>query len=134
MNKEERIERRKRRREKLKQWFSWAHIRQVLKKCLRVIANPRLFLCLLIAWMITNGWSYIFFALGMALEINWMLAAGAAYMSFLWVPFTPEKLLTVIIAMVLLRLLFPKDERTLAVLKEWMRKIKRKKKQLPAEN
>lgn len=134
MKKEERIERRKRRREKIRQWFSWAHIKQVIKKWLRIIANPRLFLCLLIAWMITNGWSYVFFALGMALEINWMLAVGTAYMSFLWIPFTPEKLLTVIIAMLLMRLLFPKDERTLGELKAWIQKLRKKKKRARAQN
>jgi len=133
MNKADRIERRKRRREKLRQWFSREHIKQVLKKCIQLILNPRLLLCLLIAWMITNGWSYIFFALGMALEINWMMAAGAAYMSFLWIPFTPEKLLTVMIAMLLMRLIFPRDEKTLGVLRSWREKLRsRKRKRLSA--
>ena len=135
MNKADRIERRKRRREKLRQWFSREHIKQVLKKCVQLILNPRLLLCLLIAWMITNGWSYIFFALGMALEINWMMAAGAAYMSFLWIPFTPEKLLTVMIAMLLMRLIFPRDEKTLGVLRSWREKLRsRKRKRLSAPN
>lgn len=94
---------------------------------MQLILNPRLLLCLLIAWMITNGWSYIFFGLGMLLEINWMMVAGAAYMSFLWIPFTPEKLLTVIIAMLLLKLLFPKDEKTLGVFREMRQKLRSKK-------
>jgi len=106
----------------------------MLRKCMQLILNPRLLLCLLIAWMITNGWSYIFFGLGMLMEINWMMAAGAAYMSFLWIPFTPEKLLTVIIAMLLLKMLFPKDEKTLGVLREMRQKLRSKKKRLPAQN
>lgn len=82
------------------------------------LLNPRLLLCLAIAWMITNGWSYILFGIGMLLKINWMRVAGGAYMSFLWLPFTPEKLLTLLIAIGLLRLFFPKDERTLGVLRQ----------------
>ena len=135
MKKLERIEKRRLRRQRLREKLSWANIRQTVKKCLMVILNPRLLLCLLIAWMITNGWSYIFFGLGMALEINWMAAAGAAYMSFLWIPFTPEKLLTVIIAMLLLKLLFPRDEKTLAVLRQWRESLRSKKKRRsPVQN
>lgn len=96
--------------------------REKLKTCLRhmksFLLNPRLLLCLAIAWMITNGWSYILFGIGMLLKINWMRVAGGAYMSFLWLPFTPEKLLTLLIAIGLLRLFFPKDERTLGVLRQ----------------
>lgn len=39
-------------------------------------------------------------------------------MAFLWFPFTPEKIVTVIIAMFLLRWLFPNDEKTLKKLRE----------------
>lgn len=121
---------------KLRQWFSWAHVKEVIRKCVRVILNPKLFLCLLIAWMITNGWSYVFVGLGMWLKIDWMLTVGAAYLSFLWIPFTPEKLLTVIIAMILMKLFFPNDERTLGVLRQWRNqlRIKRKQKRERAEH
>ena len=89
---------------KLKYW-----IKTVIEFCL----NPRLLLCFGIAWIITNGWCYIFVALGTILKINWMLAVGGAYAAALWVPFTPEKIITVIIAIALLRLLFPNDQKTL---------------------
>lgn len=89
-----------------------------------VILNPRLLLCLFIAWMITNGWSYVFTVLGGLLEIQWMVITGTAYMSLLWVPFTPEKILTVIIAIFLMRLIFPRDEKTIGVLKEELHKLK----------
>ena len=92
----------------------------------RILLNPRLLVCLAIAWMITNGWSYILFGLGMALKINWMRIVGGAYMSFLWLPFTPEKLVTVMIAIFLLRLLFPRDERTLGVLRSKLARFRRK--------
>ncbi|MBE6824955.1 MAG: hypothetical protein E7513_06380 [Ruminococcaceae bacterium] len=95
-----------------------------LKKWLMVILNPRLLLCIFIAWMITNGWSYVFTVIGTLLEIPWMIITGGAYMSLLWVPFTPEKILTVIIAVFLMRLIFPNDKKTIGVLREELSKLK----------
>lgn len=88
----------------------------ILKKWASFLLNPRLLLCVGIAWLITNGWSYIFVFLGTLLDIPWMLVTGTAYLSFLWFPFTPEKLITLILSIFLLKLLFPKDTRTLLVL------------------
>lgn len=96
-----------------------------VKRIGRALLNPRLLLCLAIAWMITNGWSYILFGLGMLWKINWMRAVGGAYMGFLWLPFTPEKLVTVAIAILLLRLLFPKDEKTLGLLRSKLARFRR---------
>lgn len=96
-----------------------------IKKWIMVVLNPRLLLCLFVAWMITNGWSYVFVALGTLLDITWMVVTGTAYMSLLWVPFTPEKILTVVIAIFLMRAIFPKDQKTVAVLKEELKKLKR---------
>ena len=98
--------------EKLKGLLS----KERLKKLLLFISNPRLLLCLGIAWMITNGWSYIMFGAGVFFEVPWMIAVGGAYLTFLWLPISPEKIVTVAIAILLLRLFFPKDTRTLAVL------------------
>ena len=95
-----------------------------LKKWLMVFLNPRLLLCLFVAWMITNGWSYVLTALGTVLDIPWMIVTGTAYMSLLWVPFTPEKILTVIIAIFLMRLVFPKDKKTIGVLHDELHKLK----------
>ncbi len=91
----------------------------------RILLNPRLLVCLFIAWMVTNGWSYIFFGLGTFLKIGWMQWVGGAYMSLLWLPFTPEKLITLIIALFLLRWLFPQDERTLGELRTKLRRLRR---------
>ncbi len=99
-------------------------ILKTLKKWLMVILNPRLLLCLFVAWMITNGWSYVFTVLGTAFDIQWMVITGTAYMSLLWVPFTPEKILTVIIAIFLMRLVFPNDKKTIGVLREELHKLK----------
>ena len=95
-----------------------------LQKVIRFIANPRLLLCLAVAWMITNGWSYVLFALGTWRGIPWMVSVGGAYLAFLWLPVSPEKLATVAIAMALLRWLFPNDRQTLGVLREMGEKLK----------
>jgi hypothetical protein len=53
-----------------------------------------------------------------------MIAVGGAYMALLWLPFTPEKIITCAIAIALLRWLFPNDKKTLAVLRGWYEKAK----------
>lgn len=101
-----------------------SRIYKTVKKWIMVILNPRLLLCFFIAWMITNGWSYVFTVVGTACDIPWMIVTGTAYMSLLWVPFTPEKILTVIIALFLMRLIFPKDKKTIGVLHDELAKLK----------
>lgn len=96
-----------------------------LKKIFQFIANPHLLLCVAIAWLITNGWSYIMLALGTFFKIDWMMAVSGAYVAFLWLPLSPEKLVTFAIAIVLLRWIFPNDQKTLAVLKELHAKAKK---------
>ena len=101
-------------------------MKERIRKILGFILNPRLILCYGIAWLITNGWSYIMLALGTYFGIEWMIAVAGAYLTFLWFPFTPEKIATAIIAMVLLRFLFPKDQKTLAILTNIYNKAKEK--------
>lgn len=106
-------------------------MKEKLKKIARFILNPRLVFCFLVAWMITNGWSYVLFAVGTSLEIGWMIAVSGTYLAFLWLPISPEKVVTFAISIVLLRWLFPKDTATLAVLRDLHKKamdaVKRKK-------
>ncbi len=106
-------------------------MKQAIKKILGFITNPRLLLCFAVAWMITNGWSYVLLGLGTVLQIEWMIAVSGAYLAILWLPISPEKILTLAISIALLRAWFPKDEKTLAVLRELHAKaksaIKRKK-------
>ena len=95
-------------------------IKQLLKKAIYFLLNPRLLLCFGIAWMITNGWSYVMLAVGTWLGIPWMIAVASAYLTILWLP-SPEKILTCAIAILLLRLIFPKDKYTLGVLQDMRR-------------
>ena len=95
-------------------------IKQLLKKAVYFVLNPRLLLCFGIAWMITNGWSYVMLAVGTWLGIPWMIAVASAYLTILWLP-SPEKILTCAVAILLLRLIFPKDKHTLGVLQDMRR-------------
>lgn len=99
-------------------------IKKKLITILQFFANPRLLLCLGIGWIITNGWSYVMLAVGTFLKIKWMVAVSGAYMTFLWFPFTPEKLMTVLIAIFLLKRLFPNDTKTLKILHDLRLKAK----------
>ncbi|MBR2937191.1 MAG: hypothetical protein IKB80_01665 [Oscillospiraceae bacterium] len=102
-------------KEKIGQW---------LKIAVQFLLNPRLLFCFGIAWIITNGWSYILFGLGTYFGIGWMVAVAGSYLAFLWFPFSPEKLATVAIAIFLLRRLFPRDQKTLAVLRQMKARVK----------
>lgn len=104
-------------------------IKEKIKKIVQFIANPRLLLCLGLAWLITNGWSYILLAIGSFFQIGWMIAVASGYLAFLWLPISPEKIVTIAIAMALLRFLFPNDKKTLGVFKELYAKFKTKKKE-----
>ena len=57
-------------------------MKEKLKKILWFVLNPRLLLCVAVAWLITNGWSYILFAVGSYLEIGWMTAVAGAYLAY----------------------------------------------------
>lgn len=99
-------------------------LKTACRRLVSLVLNPRFLLCFGVAWIVTNGWSYILFAVGTWLGIGWMVAVSVAYMTFLWMPFTPEKLLTLTIAILLLRWLFPKDEKTLGTLRDMIGAIK----------
>lgn len=104
--------------------IGYKEMKKKIKKIFLFFTNPHLLLCLLIAWLITNGWSYILFALGTWLQISWITAVAGAYLTFLWLPVSPEKLVTVAIAIFLLKRLFPNDQKTLAVLRQLREKAK----------
>lgn len=85
-----------------------------------------LLLCLLIAWMITNGWAYVCLGLGLAFDWAWAKGIGTAYLAFLWMPWTPEKLITIPIAIFLQHLIFPQDRAIGRWLKMKLKEIKKK--------
>lgn len=101
-------------------------IKSISKTIIRFIINPRLLLCLGLAWMLTNGWSYIMLGVGTYYQIEWMMALAGGYLTFLWLPVSPEKIVTFFMAMGLLRLIFPNDKQTLGILKGLHDKYKKK--------
>ena len=98
-------------------------LKKNIKRILQFLLNPRFLLCFGIGWLITNGWAYVMFAMGTFFGIKWMIAVGGGYLTLLWLPFSPEKIITVAIAIWLLKIFFPQDTKTLAVLKVMYRKI-----------
>ena len=62
------------------------------------------------------------------LHIEWLTNISLAWLAMLWLPFTPEKIITFMIAMVFSRLFFPKDEKTFNMLAELKKKASIKKK------
>ena len=99
-------------------------IKTKLRNAAEFILNPRLLLCLLIGWFITNGWSYVLLGIGTLLGNPVLISIAASYLAILWIPFTPEKIITVAIAIALLKLFFPKDKKTLARLHSLREKIR----------
>lgn len=101
-----------------------AKLKKLLITIAKFVFNPRFLLCFGLAWMITNGWSYLLLGIGMYLEIGWMIALSSAYLAILWLPISPEKILTFAIAIALLKWLFPKDQQTLGILHDLYEKAK----------
>lgn len=86
-------------------------------KYLRPFLSIKFLICFMLAWMITNGWSYIFITIGSLKDIKWMLKVALSYQAFLWLPITPEKLVTIPIAM-WFNFKFFKDAKTEKMFKE----------------
>lgn len=53
--------------------------------------KPKMIPWLFVSWMITNGWAYVFAALGPILNIGWMTKVGLAWAAILWMPWSLEK-------------------------------------------
>ena len=100
------------------------NIKEKFKTVVEFILNPRFLLCFGLAWMITNGWCYIFIGVGSYYDIGWMFYVGTTYLAFLWLPITPEKIVTIPLAIAFLKLLFPRDKYTLGVLIDMYQKAK----------
>ena len=81
-------------------YFEWQLYKHKIKPYLTWTLAPSF----LIAWLITNGWSYILIAIGS----GWLRAVAIAYAGILWLPCTPEKLITIPLALWIQKILFIK--------------------------
>ena len=86
-----------------------------LKNYLRPFLSIKFVVCFVLAWAIVNGWSIAFIIIGALCDIGWMLNVGVAYQAFWYLPFTPEKLITIPMAMWFNYKLF-KDEKNAQLL------------------
>lgn len=108
----------------------WLKIKSIAKK----LCNWKFAICFGLAWMITNGWCYVFIVLGNALKIGWMTTVGTGYLAFLWMPFTIEKLFTIPIALFLLKILFPNETKIKEALEEDLKQLKEQQKRKKKKN
>ena len=73
------------------------------------IFSGKSLLCFVVAWMITNGWAYILLGIGLLFRADLLTGIATAYLGILWLPFTPEKIVTLAIAYRLRKLLKVRD-------------------------
>ena len=90
---------------KLRAWlyFEW----QLYKHKIDPYLKPTMLVSFFSAWMITNGWSYLL----AALASGWLRGIALAYIGLLWLPITPEKLITIPLSIFIQRKLFMKEVR-----------------------
>ena len=83
---------------KIKLVFYWNWL--LIKPYLR----PSIIVSFGIAWLLTNGWAYILAAVGSGALRS--LAVG--YLALIWLPSTPEKIITIPLALLIQKTLFKK--------------------------
>lgn len=66
-----------------------------IKTYIAPFLNWRILIIYVPIWFIMSGWTYLFIYLGTRHHVGWMLAAGTFWATILWLPFTPEKLITI---------------------------------------
>ncbi len=58
-------------------------------------------------WMLTNGWAYV--AAAAPFTPTWLRVVAISWLAFLYMPFTPEKIIIVIFAPIIYRLIYKED-------------------------
>lgn len=74
--------------------------------------NWRFLISFSIPWFIVNGWAWAGAALMTIIGPNWFTIAATTWLGILWLPWTPEKLVTIPIAMWIHTRLFKNDKKT----------------------
>ena len=86
------------------------HLLKKIKTYISPFLNWRILIIYVPIWFIMSGWTYLFIFLGTRHHVGWMLAAGTFWATVLWLPFTPEKLITIPITLVIYVKLFGHKE------------------------
>ena len=89
----------------MKRFISW------LWKYLKPFTNWRFVISFGLAWIITNGMWYAFAFISMRLP-DWLIWFSRSYIAFLYIPTTPEKLITIPLAIFVHWLMIRKDIET----------------------
>ena len=66
-----------------------------IKTYIAPFLNWRILIIYVPIWFLMSGWTYLFIYLGTRHHVGWMLAAGTFWATLLWLPITPEKLITI---------------------------------------
>ena len=81
-----------------------------IKTYISPFLNWRILIIYLPIWFLMSGWTYLFIFLGTKYHVGWMLASGTFWATVLWLPFTPEKLITIPLTLYLYVKLFGHKE------------------------
>lgn len=81
-----------------------------IKTYISPFLNWRILVIYVPIWFLMSGWTYLFIYLGTRHHVGWMLAAGTFWATVLWLPFTPEKLITIPLTLYLYVKLFGHKE------------------------
>jgi hypothetical protein len=90
-----------------------------MKKYLKPFTSWKFLVSFGSAWMITNGWAYVLAVVHTPLQ---KIALG--YIAFLYLPFTPEKLITIPLAIFIHTKMFKNDDKTRKDLEEMYEQAK----------
>jgi len=82
-----------------------------LWKYLKPFTNWRFLISFGLAWIVTNGMWYVFAFIPMRLP-DWLVWFSRSYIAFLYIPITPEKLITIPFAIYILTRLFKNHPKT----------------------
>lgn len=79
----------------------------LLSKAIKIIKpflSWRILVCYLPFWFIFTGWTYVALAIGN----TWWKTISGVWLGIMWMPFAPEKLITIPLAIWLHKKLFPR--------------------------
>jgi hypothetical protein len=77
--------------------------KQIFNKYIRPFLTWRFIICYLPLWFIFTGWTYVAIAVGP----TWLRTIGTSWLAWMWMPWCPEKLITLPVAIWLHKKLFP---------------------------
>lgn len=75
----------------------------LFKKYIKPFCTWRILVIYLPIWFIVSGWSMV----GIAIGKGWFRAISVSWQAFLWMPFCPEKLVTIPLTIYLHKKIFP---------------------------